>query len=145
MSLLQHKLKQAQALCASKGAELTALRCDVLELIYNSDVPVGAYELLRQLRSIRPNAEPPTIYRALEFLQKQHLIHRIATDNAYVACEQPQHAHHGHFLLCKKCGLALELNDERIHNVIAQCAKEKHFQIENHCTEIVGMCAKCYA
>ncbi len=140
---LQQRLKQAQVICKEHGAALTALRIDVLRLIYESTVPLGAYDLLRKLRITKPNAEPPTVYRTLEFLQKYHLIHRIESDNAYIACDQPNVQHQGHFLLCQQCGLAIELQDERIKTAIEMCAAENKFTIANHCTEIIGLCENC--
>src|SRR5579862_8652027 len=70
--------------CKERNIKLTPLRVDVFNLICKSKQPITAYELLRQLRQTRSNAEPPTVYRVLEFLQSANLIHRIETSNAYI-------------------------------------------------------------
>jgi hypothetical protein len=79
---------------------LTPLRRRVLELIWNSHLPVKAYELLSQLAQERAQAAPPTVYRALEFLQDAGLVHRIASLNAFVGCGEPLAGHVSQFLIC---------------------------------------------
>jgi Fur family transcriptional regulator, zinc uptake regulator len=70
-------LERASAICDSRGVRLTELRRQVLGLILNRESPTGAYDLLDQLRSTRHGAAPPTVYRALEFLQDQGLVHKL--------------------------------------------------------------------
>ncbi len=137
------KLSQVKKLCKKRNLALTPLRATVLDLIYNYDKPVGAYELLRELRSSRPNAEPPTIYRALEFLTEHNLAHRIDTTNSYVACKHPENEHQGQFLLCITCGIAKEIIDSRILRAINQCASENNFIVNHNPTEIRGVCDSC--
>ena len=53
---------RAEALCAGRGARLTGLRRQVLELVWQSHGPIGAYDLLERLRGLRTGAAPPTVY-----------------------------------------------------------------------------------
>ena len=77
-------LRAADALCARSGARLTALRRRVLELVWQSHRPLGAYDILGVLSSEDGRrAAPPTVYRALDFLLEHGLIHRLASLNAY--------------------------------------------------------------
>src|ERR1700747_2134269 len=66
-------LAQAETLCGQRGARLTPLR----ERSCPSHQPLGAYELLDKLTEDGRKPAPPTVYRALEFLLEQGLIHRI--------------------------------------------------------------------
>ena len=77
----------------------------MLEALLASHAPLGAYELIDRLavRGARP--APITIYRALDFLREQGLVHRIESRNAFIACVQD----HGSgdpvvFLICERCG-----------------------------------------
>ena len=99
-------MKIAIDLCAERGVRLTALRSLVLELILQSHQPVGAYELLDILKNERRNAQPPTVYRALNFLLDLGLIHRIESLNAYVGCDAPHTNHYAQFLICNGFGAA---------------------------------------
>ncbi|HEY1413668.1 MAG TPA: transcriptional repressor, partial [Rhodopila sp.] len=79
-------LTRASAICEGRGVRLTDLRRQVLGLILNREAPTGAYDLLDQLRSTRHGAAPPTVYRALEFLQEQGLVHKLQSLSAFVGC-----------------------------------------------------------
>ena len=79
-------LDRAEAICKRRGANLTELRRHVLGLVLDAASPTGAYELLDRLRQTRRGAAPPTIYRALDFLLEQGLIHRVERLSAFVGC-----------------------------------------------------------
>ncbi len=142
-------LATAARLCANRGARLTPLRRRVLELVWRSHAPVGAYDLLARLsskkataRETRP-AAPPTVYRALEFLLAQGLIHRIESLNAYVGCMHPEGAHGGQFLICSDCGAAAEVHDPRVDAAVARRAKELGFAVSRKTIEVAGVCPPC--
>lgn len=140
---VRHAIGDAEAICARRGAQLTELRRRVLELIWSSHAPVGAYDLLRRLSRERQTAAPPTVYRALDFLLEHGLIHRIESLNAFVGCAAPVEAHSGQFLICRRCGTAAELDDPRVRRAIARGARELRFTVESDTVEIRGLCAAC--
>jgi Fur family zinc uptake transcriptional regulator len=139
----------AEARCAPDGRTITPLRRRVLELVWSSHGPVGAYELLDALRAERRGAAPPTIYRALDFLMGNGLIHRIESLNAYVGCgspdNHPEQHHGGQFLLCRDCGAVAELDDPAIARTISTRAKALGFHVESQTIEVTGLCPRCAA
>lgn len=143
-------LAQAGALCARRGAQLTELRGQVLQLILEADQPVGAYALLDRLRGLRAGAAPPTVYRALDFLLEQGLIHKVERLNAYVGCIEPAagEAHHGHdhahqFLICGNCGVTAEISDPAVEAALAAAAARAGFTLRLATVEAEGLCARC--
>ncbi len=137
-------LATAERLCSESGARLTPLRRRVLELVWDSHRPLGAYELLNQLTAEGHKPAPPTIYRALEFLLEQKLIHRIASRNAFVGCSHPGAAHGGYFLLCDACGNAEEIADTRgLASAVDKAALAAAFQIHSQTLELTGLCRYC--
>ena len=83
-------LAEAEALCAKQGTRLTTLRKRVLELVWASHKPLGAYDILGVLsEEDGRRAAPPTVYRALDFLLENGLVHRIASLNAFIGCVHP--------------------------------------------------------
>lgn len=136
-------LDRAEAVCRRRRAKLTALRRRVLELVWSSHEPVGAYELLKRLRRERENAVPPTVYRALEFLLRHGLIHRIESRNAFVGCVFAGEMHAGHFLICRDCGTAAELLDPKISEAIASGAAGVGFVVQDDTVEVAGLCPNC--
>ncbi len=142
---VEDALAAAEELCRRQGVSLTVLRRRVLELIWRRHGPVGAYELLDQLRTERRGAAPPTIYRALEFLLENRLIHRIESLNAYVGCAGPATSHGGQFLICDNCGSVAELDDDTIARRVRNRAQALGFTVARQTIEIMGLCPKCSA
>lgn len=146
-------LAQAEARCIARGARLTELRRDVLALILAAPQPSGAYALLDGLRATRRAAAPPTIYRALEFLQEQGLIHKIERLSAYIGCVDTGHDHgHGHdhahqaqFLICRRCGTVAEIEDHALAHALTNAARRAGFTVSGATIEAEGLCASCQA
>jgi len=146
-------LDRAEAMCAARGGRLTELRREVLGLILDAKGPTGAYDLLEGLRATRHKAAPPTVYRALDFLLEQGLIHKLARLSAFVGCVAEPHAHdHGHehdhshaaqFLICRKCGKVSELEDEALSRALAEAATRLGFAVSGATIEAEGLCAGC--
>lgn len=137
-------LEGADALCALKGVRLTALRRRVLELVWQSHKPLGAYDILATLSAEDGRrAAPPTVYRALEFLLENRLVHRIASLNAFIGCNRPDQPHQGRFLICRHCRNAIELESRAIGEAIAAAANSVGFTVEGETVEVVGLCMQC--
>lgn len=142
---LVQAMQTAERLCELRGVRLTELRRRVLELVWRSHEPVGAYAILDALREEGRAAAPPTVYRALEFLSEQGLVHRIESRNAFVGCADPEHGHTSQFLICGRCGAASELHDGRIQGVIGASAHEVGFRVQHLVVEAIGLCPHCAA
>ncbi|MEB0039186.1 MULTISPECIES: Fur family transcriptional regulator [unclassified Pseudomonas] len=139
-------LSEADTLCARKGLRLTALRRRVLELVWQSHKPLGAYDILAVLsEEDGRRAAPPTVYRALDFLLENGLVHRIASLNSFTGCNHPTHAHQGQFLICRECHAAIELQHPLITQAVISAATEVGFTVEGQTIEILGICAGCKA
>jgi Fur family zinc uptake transcriptional regulator len=136
-------LDGAGELCQRRGARLTALRRQVLEMVWRSHEPQGAYTILETLNRQGRRAAPPTVYRALDFLLGHGLIHRIESLNAFVGCPTPSQPHTGHFLICDGCGGAAEVNDHRIGDALHASANDIGFKIERETIELRGLCPGC--
>lgn len=137
-------LDAAEQLCARAGVRFTVLRKRVLELVWQSHKPLGAYDILETLaREDDRRAAPPTVYRALDFLLEQGLVHRIASLNAFIGCASPEHRHEGQFLICRACRVAIELDQPAIRDAIAASARSVGFAVEGETVEITGLCAQC--
>ena len=136
-------MHQAERLCASRGLRFTELRKRVLELVCKYTQPVGAYTLLDDLRDEGRSAAPPTIYRALDFLQQQGLVHRLASNNTYLACAHPQTEHEGFFLVCSTCGYTQEVHTQDIVEAVKSCAGEFEFAVDRVSVEVTGLCRNC--
>lgn len=136
-------LADARAICQRANARLTATRERVLELIWQSHRPLGAYDVLAMLTDDGHNAAPPTVYRALDFLQQYGLVHRIASLNAFIGCAHAGTHHQGMFLICRNCGNVLELSSPEVDGAIANAASDVCFELEQVSVEASGLCPEC--
>lgn len=141
---IDEALAAARNLCTANGVRLTSQREKVLELIWQSHKPLGAYTLMDMLaEAAGKRIAPPTVYRALDFLLEQRLIHRINSLNAYLGCPSPGVNHPSHFFICRACGIAVESAAENIADNLADAARHAGFSCESQSVEIVGLCPSC--
>jgi Fur family zinc uptake transcriptional regulator len=139
-----HRLDEAAAICAKRGAKLTELRRLVLSLILDAAAPPTAYQLLDRMQEARKGAVPPTVYRALEFLMEQGLVHKLERLNAFVPCIDADHRDHAaQFLICKQCGTVTEIEDGPTSRALKRAAEIQGFLTESAIVELVGLCAAC--
>ena len=141
-------LSAAERVCVEKGARLTPLRKRVLELVWSSHAPIGAYEILemlaeeeKQTGGSRP--APPTVYRALDFLKSHGLVHRIETLNAFAGCSHPEAPHDAQYLICEACGNAVELEIKGLTRQIRKAAEQEGFSVGAQTIEVQGRCGDC--
>jgi Fur family zinc uptake transcriptional regulator len=139
-------LTRASSICDSRGVRLTDLRRQVLGLILDREAPTGAYNLLDQLRGTRQGAAPPTVYRALDFLLEQGMVHKLERLSAYVGCIAAEdHDHAAQFFICRTCGKVTELEDHELAHALQDAAKRLGFKMGKATIEAEGQCASCCA
>jgi len=139
-------IAHAEALCAAREERLTPMRRRVLEALLASHRPLGAYELIDRLVVSGQRPAPITVYRALDFLREQELVHRIESRNAFIACV---HAHESNdpivFLICEKCGAVGEAASVAVADTIRNASRAVDFTPKTPVIEISGICAHCKA
>lgn len=136
-------LANAERACSKAGLRLTRIRRQVLELIWHNHAPIKAYDILEHLHKDNPRAAPPTVYRALDFLQQAGLVHRLESLNAFVGCGDPSEPHIGQFLICQTCGDVAEMNDPNITRALTREAQQLGFTTDQQIVEIIGRCPTC--
>ena len=154
-------LAHAEALCAQRSQRLTPIRRQVLEVLLESHKPLGAYEIMD--RAATPSGTKPapsgnrlapsgnrlapiTIYRALDFLRDNGLVHRIESRNAFVACVNNHAA--GDlvvFLICERCGAVGEAAAAAVAETIRSASRAAGFTPKTPVIEITGVCGHCKA
>jgi Fur family zinc uptake transcriptional regulator len=137
-------LKHAETLCTQRAQRLTPIRRQVLELLLESHKPLGAYEIMDRAAANGGRPAPITIYRALDFLRDNGLVHRIESRNAFVACV---HNHDSDdlvvFLICEHCGAVGEAPSAAVADQLKAAARSAGFTPKAPVIEIGGVCAHC--
>jgi Fur family zinc uptake transcriptional regulator len=137
-------IAHAERICAQRAQKFTPIRRQVLQALLASHRPLGAYEIIEALAASMPRPAPITVYRALDFLMANGLVHRIESRNAYLACA------HGHdeaamvaFLICERCGSVGEIPAAPVAQSLSVAARATGFAPKLSVVEITGTCAHC--
>ncbi len=106
-------LNEAEQLCKARGVRLTPKRKQVLTGLLQSDTALSAYELVDYCKVEYDQALPAmSVYRILDFLQEQQLVHKLNLANKYVACSHiscEQDHCVSQFLICDSCQCVKEI------------------------------------
>ncbi len=167
------RLAAAKEHCRLNGARFTPLRQQIYQLVLESDQPVGAYDLITQLQQMRlfemddsdsleasglskqsvekpstkkrapKNVAPPTVYRSLEFLLSEGLIHQLTSINAYVPCCHPRAQHTAAFLICDQCQRVQECSSLPVQEMMSFAEQDVGFTVERSVIELSGRCQVC--
>jgi len=138
-------LAHAEALCAQRSQRLTPIRRQVLEVLLESHKPLGAYEIMDRSAVDGTRPAPITIYRALDFLRENGLVHRIESRNAFVACvSRHNHGEMVVFLICEHCGAVGEAPSAAVADQLKSAARAAGFTPKAPVIEISGVCAHCH-
>lgn len=136
-------LERANERCKAHGAQLTPIRRDVLGLLYDTENGLKAYDLLARIKEIRSNATPPTVYRALDFLMAQGLVHKIERINQFVVCRHESHQFPGLFMICRQCGKVSELHDAVLMQGLIASVRAAGHVLDCQEVEISSICPDC--
>lgn len=141
-------IEHAEKHCKANGARLTSKRKLVLSGLVKSQKALSAYDLMDLCRQEFREAIPAmSVYRILEFLEDEHLVHKLKLANKYVACSHItcDHAHAiPQFLICGKCDKVKEISiskstiDELQKNV-----DKAGFQLTSPQLEMNCLCKEC--
>jgi len=147
---IDEALHRAREICQQRRAQLTPLRAKILALVWSSHKPLGAYALMELLSQSRQQEEggsnrvaPPTVYRALQFLQQQGLVHRVETLNAFIGCEHPAKDHNSCFFICTECHQTEEFPSQKFKVAIDAQASSSGFSVQRVSLEVLGLCPDC--
>jgi len=137
-------MSHAEQQCAARGQKFTPIRRRVLQALLVSHKPLGAYEIIDDLARVMPRPAPITIYRALEFLMGNGLVHRIESRNAFLACV------HNHettpvvaLLICDRCGSVGEIPAATLARSVSEIVEGTGFSPKLSMVEITGLCGHC--
>lgn len=156
---VKERLRAATEQCRLNGARFTPLRQQIYQLVLEANKPVGAYDLITQLQQMRlsepesarsnlsnqtpKNVAPPTVYRSLEFLLSEGLIHQLTSINAFVPCCHPRDQHTAAFLICAQCQGVQECSSVPVQEMMNFAEEDVGFLVKRSVIELSGLCQSC--
>jgi Fur family zinc uptake transcriptional regulator len=136
-------IRSAEQICDRRGVRLTPIRRKVLELVWESHRAVKAYDLLARIKPLEQAAKPATVYRALDFLIEQGLIHRVESLNAFIGCNCSERQHELLLLICNRCEEVDERPAFEVMAAVAQEIQQAGFVVHRKAIEVHGLCKQC--
>ncbi|QMU55965.1 MAG: transcriptional repressor [Candidatus Mycalebacterium zealandia] len=131
----------AERVCSERGVALTPLRKRVLRIVSRSHRPVKAYKVLSELSR---SAKPPTVYRTLDFLIENGLVHKLSSMSSYCACFHPSSGHSEcFFLICSDCGESREFCGSALSKAVDSAVTREGFSKVETVLEVRGTCLEC--
>lgn len=141
-------IRKTEEICISTGVKLTPKRKHTLRVLLTASVPLSAYEIAEQYK-IKFNETLPvmSVYRIMNFLIQEKLVHKLETANRYVACAHItcDHPHEiPQFLICDRCHTVKEVGiKKRIISELKHSIEHTGFTLSSHQLELHGLCAQC--
>lgn len=149
MPNVQHIIDHAEQYCKSHGARLTLKRKQILSGLLQSDKALSAYELMDFCKTEYGETIPAmSVYRILDFLQNEHLVHKLNLANKYVACAHIA-CDHEHavpqFLICGKCQKVEEISiSQSTIKDLQQNVEHAGFYLVSPQFEMNCICESCH-
>ncbi len=140
---LKRLLGRADEMCARAGVRLTKLRRAVLRAVAGSHRAIGAYDIIDAMERDGQKPAPISVYRALDFLVTQGLVHKIESRNAFVACCHGEHAGDAVLMICEDCGVVAEMDAGAELTALNARAERHGFHARHAVTELSGICGAC--
>ena len=148
MDGVKRVIDYAEQRCKENGSRLTKKRKLVLSLLLKSGKALSAYELVEAYKTeLGDNLPAMSVYRILEFLMAEHLVHKLALVSKYIACE---HVNCGHihaetqFLICDQCEKVKEISiDRSIMDALKKCVDDAGFHLASSRLEMNCICKDC--
>jgi len=138
----------AETLCKSHGARLTTKRKLILSSLIQSEKALSAYDLIDLCKeNFNEKIPAMSVYRILEFLENEKLVHKLKLANKYIACSHITCDHdHGvpQFLICGTCDHVKEISINK--STISQLksdVEQAGFQLVNSQLEMNCICNSC--
>ncbi|WP_116366967.1 Fur family transcriptional regulator [Parahaliea mediterranea] len=148
MSRITTILDHAEESCRASGAKLTEKRKRILTGLLRSEKAQSAYELIDYMQKEFDESLPPTtVYRILDFLAGENLVHKLHLANKYVACSHItcDHAHEvPQFLICDECSNVKEIGIKKtLINTLKRNVEEAGYVLRSPQLELHCLCQDC--
>ena len=114
----------------------------VKEALGTSEGFVSAQSLHSNLHATGSPIGLATVYRALADLANEGEADSLQQEgeSLYRACTPGSHHHH---LICRNCGLTVEIEADAVEEWAQKVAAEHGFTQPNHIVDVFGLCADC--
>jgi Fur family ferric uptake transcriptional regulator len=125
------------------GLKNTRCRAAILNILEQSDQPVSADSLFRELGEKNITVSFSTVYRTLEALENKNLVVKLAITGEDKAFYEYNRMGHRHYLICLGCKKILAIEHCPLKDYEEFLKKETAYAISGHKLDIYGYCPAC--
>lgn len=136
-------LQQVIEICEKKGVRLTLLRQVVLLLIHRAADGIKAYDILREIRQMLPNAAPAVVYRSLHFLLQTSLIYKVNSCQLFRFNRLNARVVAGALFVYPLCNKQTLVEDQGLMKDLHRLLKLNNYAEKKNIIEIVAQCKSC--
>ena len=127
----------------SRGYRMTSQRMAILHVLHHAGTHLSPGEIYRQARHELPSLTEPTVYRTLDFLAENGLVHPSHAGNGHFTYQIAGEDHH--HIICRVCGNQVEVEHRLLASMLRQLESTSGFvRIDSHIT-FFGICPDCAA
>ena len=124
-----------------QGFRLTKQRQAILDAVCQADGHATIGEVLYQAKVIEPGIDRSTVYRTVNLFVKLGLVIVAETESRERTYEIVKEEHH-HHLICKKCGVDIEIESRLVEEFYQGLNTEYGYQVEMDHLIVFGVCAQ---
>ncbi len=140
----------AEKECKAHGVPITEKRVNLFSILLQTQKAVSAYELADEYERMFHEPVPVvTVYRVMEFLQREHLVHKLETANKFIVCShidcKKKHSA-SQFLICRECFTVKELSvNSAKYEELKLMIQQAGFLLDSPQFELNCICQSCHA
>jgi len=143
-------LTAAEATCTASGSRLTDKRKQVLSCLLESPKAQSAYDLIHGVQErYGATMQPTTMYRILDFLESENLVHKLQLANKYISCSHIScdHSHEvPQFLICNQCDRVVEIGvKSELISSLTHSVEQVGYTLVSPQLELDCLCSDCAA
>lgn len=125
------------------GERITPVRQGMIRILVAASLPLSAQDMQDKLKKQGKRVNKTTVYRELEFLKKNNLIHEVEFGDRTTRYELSTRSHH-HHSICVSCRRVQDVQlDRELDNLNRKIEKQQGFKVSEHFLEFFGLCEKC--
>ena len=125
----------------SRGFRMTPQRLAILHVLRHAGNHLTPSEVYKLARQEFPRITEPTVYRTLEFLAENGLVHPSQTGNGHFSYQIAGNDHH--HVICRMCKSEIEVEHTLLETLYRTLEKASGYRnIHSHLT-FFGVCPDC--
>jgi Fur family ferric uptake transcriptional regulator len=134
MSCIPHHTQTLRA----RGYRMTTQRLSIMQALHAGGhlSPGQIYERIHTM-----GMTETTVYRTLEFLARNGVVHPTQVGGGHLTYELAGHDHH--HLVCRVCGAQMDLEPDSFNAAISQIELQTGYQVDAGHLTFFGLCPEC--